>query len=198
MYRICHAVTSFVTLKHQMDASLPSLLHGIRLTLESNLELLEALAKTWPIATLFLEFFQTMTAPDQFNKLLSVAVEECHKRAIGDKQDDPEAPRRPTSFKRPKLQQVVLPQSRVVFQILARETQRRQAALLRSHGSGTAFREVETTSFGSGSGATPGSADDISPGDLGDALESCEPTAVLRNLREIIRIGNSQGADNAT
>ncbi|KAB8202159.1 fungal transcription factor regulatory middle homology region [Aspergillus parasiticus SU-1] len=195
---ICHAVTSFVTLKHQMDASLPSLLHGIRLKLESNLELLEALAKTWPIATLFLEFFQTMTTPDQFNKLLSVAVEECHKRAIGDKQDDPEALRRPTSFKRPKLQQVILPQSRVVFQILARETQRRQTALLRSQGPDAASREVETTPFGSGSGATPVSADDISPGDFGDALESCEPTAVLRNLREIIRIGNSQGAGNGT
>ncbi|KAE8142539.1 fungal-specific transcription factor domain-containing protein [Aspergillus pseudotamarii] len=195
---ICYAVTSFVTLKHQMDASLPSLLHGIRLKLESNLELLEALAKTWPIATLFLEFFQTMTTPEQFNRLLSVAVEECQKRALGDKQDDPEAPRRPTSFKRPKVQQVILPQSRVVFQILARETQRRQTALVQSQGPGIASREVGNMPFGSVSSSTPGSIDDNSPSDLEDALQSCEPTAVLRNLREIIRIGNSQGTDNGT
>lgn len=181
-----------------MDASLPSLLHGIRLKLESNLELLEALAKTWPIATLFLEFFQTMTTPEQFNRLLSVAVEDCHKRALGDKQDDPEAPRRPTSFKRPKLQQVILPQSRVVFQILARETQRRQTALLQSQGSGIASREVGNMNFGSVSSPAPGSVEDNSPGDLDYALQSCEPTAVLRNLREIIRIGNSQGTENGT
>ncbi|KNG82199.1 fungal specific transcription factor domain protein [Aspergillus nomiae NRRL 13137] len=195
---ICHAVTSIVTLKHQMDASLPSLLHGIRLKLESSLEILEALSKTWPIATLFLEFFQTMTTPEHFNRLLSVAVEDCRKRALGDKPDDPQAPRRPTSFKRPKLQQVVLPQSRVVFQILARETQRRQTALLQSQGSDIASRGVGDVRFGSVSSATPGSVDGIAQGGPEDTLESCEPTAVLQNLREIIRIGNSQGTDNGT
>ena len=181
-----------------MDASLPSLLHGIRLKLESSLEILEALSKTWPIATLFLEFFQTMTTPEHFNRLLSVAVEDCRKRALGDKPDVPQAPRRPTSFKRPKLQQVVLPQSRVVFQILARETQRRQTALLQSQGSDIASRGVGDVRFGSVSSATPGSVDDISQGGPEDTLESCEPTAVLQNLREIIRIGNSQGTDNGT
>ncbi|OGM39265.1 fungal specific transcription factor domain protein [Aspergillus bombycis] len=195
---ICHAVTSIVTLKHQMDASLPSLLHGIRLKLESNLEILEALSKTWPIATLFLEFFQTMTTPEHFNRLLSVAVEDCRKRAYGDKSGDPQAPRRPTSFKRPRIQQVVLPQSRVVFQILARETQRRQTALLQSQGSDIASRGVGDMRFGSASSSTPGSVDDTSQGGPEDALESCEPTAVLRNLREIIRIGNSQGTDSGT
>ncbi|KAE8373823.1 fungal-specific transcription factor domain-containing protein [Aspergillus bertholletiae] len=195
---ICHAVTSFVTLKHQMDASLPSLLHGIRLKLESNLELLEVLAKTWPIATLFLEFFRSITTSDQFNKLLSVAVEECHKRALGDEPDNPEPPRRPTSFKRPKLQQVILPQSRVVFQILARETQRQKTALLRSQGSATTPRDAGNMQFGSVSGSTPDRVNNTTTEDVEDALESCEPTAVLRNLREIIRIGTSKETDSDT
>lgn len=189
---ICHAVTSFVTLKHQMDASLPSLLHGIRLKLESNLELLEALSKTWPIAKLFLEFFQTMTMPDQFNRLLSVAVGECQKRALGDKQDNVDAPRRPTPFKRSKIQQVILPQSRVVFQTLARETQKRQAILNQSRSSHSVSQTTGQMPFGSVSGSQSDSVDRVSPTELADTLGNCEPSAVLRNLREIIRIGKNQ------
>jgi hypothetical protein len=166
--------------------------------LEANLELLDALSKTWPIAKLFVEFFQTMTTPDQFSRLLSNAVEKCRERILGARSDNAYVPKRSAPYKRPKLQQVILPQSRIVFQILARETQRRQTVLLQSRAPRFMPHEVEQMSLESVSGSNPESVDQESPGELEDTLESCDPSAVLANLREIIRVGNSQRADNST
>ncbi|PKX93663.1 transcription factor domain-containing protein [Aspergillus novofumigatus IBT 16806] len=78
---ICHAVVSFVTLRSQMEASIPSLLHAIRQNLEANLDMLQVLSHTWPIAAIFLELFRTMTGPEQFERMLSDAAEKCRKRS---------------------------------------------------------------------------------------------------------------------
>ncbi|KAF7128480.1 hypothetical protein CNMCM5793_003210 [Aspergillus hiratsukae] len=121
---ICHAVVSFVTLRSQMEASTPSLLHAIRQNLEANLDMLEVLAHTWPIAGMLLEYFRTMTGPEHFERMLSTATEKCGKRARGEENDSSTPLRSSARFKRPKLQQVVLPQTRVVLQILQRETQK--------------------------------------------------------------------------
>ncbi|KAF4153720.1 hypothetical protein CNMCM6069_000343 [Aspergillus lentulus] len=75
---ICHAVVSFVTLRSQMEASIPSLLHAIRQNLEANLDML------------------------QFERKLSVAAEKCRKRARGEENDDSTPSRSSARFKRPK------------------------------------------------------------------------------------------------
>ncbi|KAF4216132.1 hypothetical protein CNMCM8980_007495 [Aspergillus fumigatiaffinis] len=99
---ICHAVVSFVTLRSQMEASVPSLLHAIRQNLEANLDMLQVLSHTWPIAAIFVELFRTMTGPEQFERKLSVAAENCRKRARGEENGDSTLLRSSARFKRPK------------------------------------------------------------------------------------------------
>ncbi|KAE8146882.1 fungal-specific transcription factor domain-containing protein [Aspergillus avenaceus] len=193
-FTICHAVVSFVTLKLQMEASLPSLLHGIWLKLECNLELLEALSRTWPIAKLFLEFFQPMATPDKFNRLLAAAVEKCHERAHGTESNSAASAKRSAPFKRPKVQQVILPQSRIVLQILARETQKRRTALSHSQNTQYTAQDTEAVPFGI---IPESSADsDESASAFADPMEDCDPSIILQNLQQIIQIGRLQDAES--
>lgn len=185
MSRICHAVVSFVTLRHQMEASVPSLLHAIRLKLDANLEMLEVLSQTWPIARMVLELFQTTATSSHFNWLLTAAVEDCRRRSRGEIDDTSNGPR--ASFQRSRLQQVILPQSRVILQLLARTSQNRMPAPRSNSGSARPGAEVENESVG------PESEDfhlDESPDGFSSALET-DPAAILQNLQEIIRIGRS-------
>lgn len=178
---ICHAVVSFVTLKCQMEVSVPSLLHAIRSKLEANLEIMEILSRTWPIANIFLELFQSMTSPERFNHLLSAAVEECRKRAGGEQKSDSDTRRPAGPFRRPKVQQVILPQSRLVLQILRRETYSQPTNLYQASDavSQDSAPNVESSSLHSTSEALD---------DYEMDSEALEPSAVLRNLQEMIRI----------
>lgn len=157
---------------------MPSLLHAIRSKLEANLEIVEILSRTWPIANIFMELFQSMTSPERFNHLLSAAVEECRKRAGGE-QTDTSRPAGP--FRRPKVKQVILPQSRLVLQILRRETFRQPTNLYQAS---DAINHDSTLSGESSSHyATLEGLDDYEP-----TSEALEPSAVLRNLQEMIRL----------
>lgn len=179
---IWHAVVSFVTLKNQMSASVPSFLHAIRLKLDANLEILQTLSKTWPIARFLVELFNTMSTPEQFSRLLTAAVEECQKRARGDFDSPGTGPRSSGPFRRPKIQQVVLPQSRVVLQILARESQRRQSPLPQLPRMDTATGPSD---------CRPENIPQEGVDGLAATIEDCEPTAILRNLQKIIDVGKS-------
>ena len=157
---------------------MPSLLHAIRLKLEANLEIMKNLSLAWPIADIFLELFQGMTSPERFNHLLSAAVEECRKRAGGE-QTDTSRPAGP--FRRPKVEQVILPQSRLVLQILRRETFRQSTNLYQAP---DAVNQVPALNGESSShGATSEILDNYEP-----TSEALEPSAVLRNLQEMIRL----------
>ncbi|PLN86637.1 fungal-specific transcription factor domain-domain-containing protein [Aspergillus taichungensis] len=175
---ICHAVVSFVTLKCQMEVSMPSLLHAIRLKLEANLEIMKVLSQAWPIADIFLELFQTLTSPERFDHLLSAAVEACRKRAGGE-QTDTSGPAGP--FRRPKVKQVILPQSRLVLQILRRETFRQPTNLYQA--SDAANQDPALSGEYSSHIATSEFSNDDEP-----TSEALEPSAVLRNLQEMIRL----------
>ncbi|ODM19535.1 hypothetical protein SI65_04519 [Aspergillus cristatus] len=182
---ICHAVVSFVTLQHQMESSMPSLLHAVRLKLDANLEMLEVLSQTWPIARMMLELFQATATPAHFDRLLTTAVDDCRRRSSGETNDTSNGPR---SFQRSRLRQVVLPQSRVVLQLLARTSQNRMTAISRPMPDdifSDTDVENESCELRSGDIDLNGSPDAYS-----SALET-DPSAILQNLQEIIRIGRS-------
>ncbi|KAL4893653.1 fungal-specific transcription factor domain-containing protein [Aspergillus ambiguus] len=191
-FTICHAVVSFVTLKHQMNASVPSLLHATKFKLDANLEILKLLSTTWPIARFFVELFSVTSTRDQFNQLLTASVEDCQRRADGDSDEPKNASQSYGPFRKPKIQQVILPQSRVVLQILARESQRRQTASSQASSHMNTANEPSRIAPSSGD-VTAGSSDGFSA-----AMEECEPTAILQNLQKIINIGKSatHGADD--
>ncbi|KAF7179088.1 hypothetical protein CNMCM7691_008017 [Aspergillus felis] len=181
---ICHAVVSFVTLRSQMEASIPSLLHAIRQNLEANLDMLQVLSRTWPIAAMFLELFRTMTGPEQFERMLSVAAEKCRKRTRGDENDSSTPLTSSTRFKRPKMQQVILPQTRVVLQILQRESQKQFS----SHGPLHDKLNARVESMPSGvipDQNNPTPMTEVDPL-LDPLLDDCDASAVLRSLRRII------------
>lgn len=171
-----------------MDPSIPSLLHATRLKLDANLEMLEALSHTWPIAGMMLELFQTTFTPGQFGRLLGAAVKECRRRSRGKADADAHAgvdiggvggggPR--ISFLRPRMKQVILPQSRIVLQLLARTSQNRVPANIprEMHGSEDAGDDIRNDMNAEPDGLWPG-------------LET-DPSAILQNLQEIIRMGRS-------
>ncbi|KAH1607029.1 hypothetical protein KXX44_009950 [Aspergillus fumigatus] len=182
---ICHAVVSFVTLRSQMEASIPSLLHAIRQNLEANLDMLQVLSHTWPIAAMFVELFRIMTGPEQFERKLSVAAEKCRKRACGEGDGDSTPLSSSVRFKRPKVQQVILPQTRIVLQILQRETQKQ------SNSQGTLYNELNTRveSMPSGDHSDPNRSSPVTQVD--PMLEECDASAILRSLRRIIDAGNT-------
>lgn len=168
-----------------MEASTPSLLHAIRLKLDANLEMLEVLSQTWPIARMMLELFQATTTPAHFDRLLKAAIGDCRRRSSGETNDTSSGPR---SFQRSRLRQVILPQSRVVLQLLARTSQSQMTAISRPMPDDVfSDADVENESFELRSEDINlnGSPDAYSP-----ALET-DPSAILRNLQEIIRIGRS-------
>ncbi|KAK9655158.1 Transcriptional activator of fatty acid utilization [Aspergillus fumigatus] len=182
---ICHAVVSFVTLRSQMEASIPSLLHAIRQNLEANLDMLQVLSHTWPIAAMFVELFRIMTGPEQFERKLSVAAEKCRKRACGEGDGDSTPLSSSVRFKRPKVQQVILPQTRIVLQILQRETQKQ------SNSQGTLYNELNTRveSMPSGDHSDPNRSSPVT--EVDPMLEECDASAILRSLRRIIDAGNT-------
>ncbi|OJJ88513.1 transcription factor domain-containing protein [Aspergillus glaucus CBS 516.65] len=184
------SAVSFVTLQHQMEASVPSLLHAIRLKLDANLEMLEVLSQTWPIAGMMLELFQTTATPAHFDRLLTAVVDDCHRRSLGETNDTSSGSR---SFQRSRLRQVILPQSRVVLQLLARTSQNRMTAISRPIlGDVYSDAEVENES----AGLRPGEIHlNGSPDAFSSALET-DPSAILQNLQEIIRIGRSNMPNN--
>ncbi|OJJ34788.1 hypothetical protein ASPWEDRAFT_477067 [Aspergillus wentii DTO 134E9] len=174
-FLICHATVSFATLKSQMNASVPSLLHSVQQKLDGNLDMLSELSHTWPIATMLLELFQTMVNPEQFDRLLANAVEECRKRASG---DESVSRSRSAPFKRPTTKQVILPRSRVIVQSLGRETQRIPTS--------TATNAYQND--------TPSSFNDDQTGDIESILAGeldSNPSTILQSLRDIIRMGKS-------
>jgi hypothetical protein len=183
--RICHAVVSFVTLRSQMEASIPSLLHAIRQNLEANLDMLGVLSHTWPIASMLREFFRTMTGPEQFERMLSTAAEKCGKRARGEDDDSSTPLRSSTRFKRPKLQQVVLPQTRVVLQILQRETQKQFDS------QGPLHDKLNTRVESMPSGVLTDQNRSTPMTDVDPLFDDCDASAILRSLRRIIDAGNS-------
>ncbi|GIC91459.1 transcription factor domain-containing protein [Aspergillus udagawae] len=187
---ICHAVVSFVTLRSQMEASIPSLLHAIRQNLEANLDMLQVLSHTWPIAAIFLELFRTMTGLEQFERTLSVAVEKCGKRARGDENDSSTPLRSSTRFKRPKLQQVILPQTRVVLQILQRETQKQFSS------QGPLHNKLNARVESMPSGVIPDQNRSTPMTEVDPLLDDCDASAVLRSLRRIIDAGNCAPPDS--
>ncbi|GIJ83380.1 hypothetical protein Asppvi_002199 [Aspergillus pseudoviridinutans] len=187
---ICHAVVSFVTLRSQMEASIPSLLHAIRQNLEANLDMLQVLSHTWPIAAIFLELFRTMTGLEQFEQMLLVAAEKCRKRARGDGNDSSTPLTSSTRFKRPKIQQVILPQTRVVLQILQRETQKQFS----SHGP---LHDKLNTRVGSmPSDVIPDQNSPTPMTEVDPLLDDCDASAVLRSLRRLIDAGNCAPYDS--
>jgi hypothetical protein len=188
--RICHAVVSFVTLRSQMEASVPSLLHAIRQNLEANLVMLQVLSHTWPIAAIFVELFRTMTGPEQFERKLSVAAENCRKRARGEENGDSTLLRSSARFKRPKVQQVILPQTRVVLQILQRETQKQ------FNSQATLHNELNTTVESMPSGDHPDQNRSLPVTEADPLLEDCNASAILRSLRRIIDAGNTTPDDS--
>lgn len=166
-----------------MDPSIPSLLHATRLKLDANLEMLEALSHTWPIAGMMLELFQTIFTPGQFMRLLGAAVEECRRRSRGeaDANLDMSWGGRTSSFQRPKMKQVILPQSRIVLQLLARTSQNRVSANIPRDMDGN---ENEDASYDMSNDMN------AEPDELWEGLET-DPSAILQNLQEIIRMGRS-------
>ncbi|GIK04933.1 hypothetical protein Aspvir_009032 [Aspergillus viridinutans] len=187
---ICHAVVSFVTLRSQMEASIPSLLHAIRQNLEANLDMLQVLSHTWPIAAMFLELFRTMTGPEQFERMLLVAAEKCGKRARGEEDDSSTPLRSSTRFKRSKVQQVILPQTRVVLQILQRETQKQFSSQDPLH------NKLNATVESMPSGVIPDQNRPTPMTEVDPLLDDCDASAVLRNLRRIIDAGNCAPHDS--
>lgn len=173
-----------------MKASVPSLLHAIRLKLDANLEMLEVLSQTWPIAGMMLELFQTTATPAHFDRLLTAVVDDFHRRSLGETNDTSSGSR---SFQRSRPRQVILPQSRVVLQLLARTSQNRMTAISRPIlGDVYSDAEVENES----SGLRPGEIHlNGSPDAFSSALET-DPSAILQNLQEIIRIGRSNMPNN--
>lgn len=190
MASICHAVVSFVTLQHQMEASVPSLLHAIRLKLDANLEMLKVLSQTWPIAGMMLELFQATATPAHFDRQLKAAIDNCRHHFSGKTNGTNSGPR---SFQRSRLRQVILPQSRVVLQLLARTSQNQMTAISRQT-LDDAFSEadVENESVGLQSGDIHWNG---SPYAFSSSLET-DPSAVLQNLQQIIRIGRSNLPSN--
>lgn len=173
-----------------MEASIPSLLHAIRLKLDANLEMLEVLSQAWPIAGMMLELFQTTATPAHFDRLLTAAVDDCRRCSWGETNDTSSGPR---SFQRSRLRQVILPQSRVVLQLLARTSQNQTATISRpilDDMFSEADVENESVGFPSGNIYLNGS-----PYAFSSALEA-DPSAILQNLQEIIRIGRSNMSNN--
>jgi hypothetical protein len=173
-----------------MEASVPSLLHAIRQNLEANLDMLQVLSHTWPIAAIFVELFRTMTGPEQFERKLSVAAENCRKRARGEENGDSTLLRSSARFKRPKVQQVILPQTRVVLQILQRETQKQ------FNSQGTLHNELNTTVESLRSGDHPDQNRSLPVTEVDPLLEDCNASAILQSLRRIIDAGNTTPDDS--
>jgi hypothetical protein len=183
---ICHAHVAFVTLKHQMNAGVPSLLHPIKSKLDTHLDLLGALSRTWPIAAMFSELFQTMVNEDQFNRTLSLAVGNCRKRANGD-ESDTDRSRPAKKFRKAKTEQVMLPENRVAIQVSQRGT-RTHMQLPCSHSPALTDQRLEN--------ATPGIEDPGEPDassadldDLGFSWDNTDPSTILQNIREFARTG---------
>lgn len=169
-----------------MGASVPSLLHATRFKLETNLEILEALTRTWPIAQFFVELFKATYTPELFDGLLTSAVEACQARTRGGSYTPGGSSRPNCPYRRPKVQQVFLPQSRVVLQILARESQKRPTLMSRANNDGSNTTSRNDLQPSSDNMFTVHS-ETLSP------LEDCEPTAILQNLQRIIGVGRSTG-----
>lgn len=192
MTRICHALVSFATLKSQMNASVPSLLHTIKQKLDANRDMLSELSRTWPIATIFLELFQTITGQVQFDRALSLAVEGCRKRIRGDETPD-SRPRQTKVFKRATAKQVVLPENRLVFQVLQRGYQKRQSLPPRPNRPASTIQDVETRPCGRSANTTSNALDE-----LGFSWDNADPSIILQNIREFARTGelNSHGVND--
>lgn len=167
-----------------MNASVPSLLHTIKQKLDANLGILSELSHTWPIANMFLEFFQTMVTPDQFNQFLTLAVDNCRKRAHGDEGVNSQS-RSTVSFKRPVLKQVMLPQSRVAFQILVRETRKQNSSV-----HVPSIHQLDDNMYLDFlSDAPHNNTSSMSPLPDEHKWDDCDPSMILENLRRIIRVG---------
>ena len=175
---------SFVTLKSQTNASVPTLLHTIKQKLDANLDILNELSHTWPIANMFLEYFQAMVTPDQFNQFLTLAVDNSRKRARGDEGVKSQS-RSTVSFKRPVLKQVMLPRSRVVLQILARETRTQNSSV---HAPST-HQPDDSMYLDFLSDAPHDITSSMSPLPDEHKWDDCDPSMILENLRHIIRVG---------
>lgn len=196
MTSICPALVSFATLKGQMNASVPSLLHTIKQKLDANRDMLSELSRTWPIATMFLELFQAIIEQVQFDRALSLAVEGCRKRIRGDETPDSQ-PRPSKVFKRVTAKQVILPENRLVLQVLQRGYQKRQPLQPRPYRPISANQEVETgpcdPSANIATNTTSNALDE-----LGFSWDNADPSIILQNIREFARTGelNSHSAND--
>lgn len=162
---------------------MPSLLHIIKQKLDANLHILNELSHTWPIANMFLEFFHTMVTPDQFNQSLTLAVDNCRERARGNEGVSSQS-RSTVSFKRPALKQVMLPQSRVAFQILVRETRKQNSSV---HVPST--HQPDDNMYPDFLSDTPHDTSSMSSLPDEHKWDDCDPSMILENLRHIIRVG---------
>ena len=171
-----------------MNASVPSLLHSIWVKLEENLDILRELSRTWPIAAMFLELFQTIVNKVQFDKALSLAIEGCRKRVYGDEtSDDQSRPRK--AFKRTTAKQVVLPENRVILQVLQRGSQKRHPLPPSSHRSASANQEVEPVPETQLLDFAPGNTSSMALDEMGFSWENADPSIVLQSMHEFARTG---------
>lgn len=191
MTSICHALVSFATLKSQINASVPSLLHTVKLKLDANRDVLRELSRTWPIASFFLELFQTIVNQGQFDRALSLAVEGCRKRAHGDEKAD-SRPRPTKAFKRTMTRQVVLPENRLILQVLQTGFQKRSSSPPRPYKSASTNQKAESMPSGESDNSTSNAL-----GELGFSWDNADPSIVLQNMREFSRTGelNAHGAN---
>lgn len=170
-----------------MNTSIPSLLHSIKLKLEENLDILRELSKTWPIARMFLELFQTIVNKGQFDRTLSLAVEGCRKRVYGDEASgDRSRPKK--AFKRATTRQVVLPENRVVLQVLQRAPQKRQP-FQRSHKLASPDQEVDFTPETQLLEFAPGNTSSVALDEMGFSWDNADPSIILQNMHEFARTG---------
>lgn len=195
MTSICPALVSFATLKSQMNASVPSLLHTIKQKLDANRDMLSELSRTWPIATMFLELFQTIIEQVQFDRALSLAVEGCRKRIRGDETPDSQ-PRPSKVFKRATAKQVILPENRLVLQVLQRGYQKRQSLPPRPYKSVSTNQEVETRPCDPSANVATNTSNALD--ELGFSWDKADPSIILHNIREFARTGelNSHSAND--
>lgn len=163
-------------LKSQINSEAPSLLHTIKSKLDVNLDILSELCRTWPIATMLLELFQTITYQGQFDRALELAIENCRKRANG----ETDSHLRTKPFKRARMSQVILPENRLVLQVLPRESQKQS----------TSFQSPVTNTEDAARSEVPNNADTNAVLDeLGFSWDNADPSIILRNIREFARTG---------
>ncbi|KAF7589411.1 hypothetical protein BBP40_004315 [Aspergillus hancockii] len=161
--------------------------------MEECMDHLCILANVWPIAGAVVELLQSVIPQNQFHNYMAVAVEKYRQQASGNEtRTDQSQP--PTSFRRTKPKQIFLRRSRVIVRLMRAGTQPHLSLAVNRAWSASNPVEVEEESFEGVNSPDPAPLDTIDP-----SILECDPTVILQNLRECIRLEQPLcGDDQAT